>query len=156
MRRSFVNGFRSQKVRTYRLPTEAEWEYACRAGTTTEYSFGDGEAKLSEYAWNPRNTYLRDTGEGYTRAVGQKRANGFGLYDMHGNVWEWCGDWYSADYYDESQSENPLGPVSGKRSTRVLRGGAWNREATRTCVLLLASEGIPLEPSLLLRFSGSV
>ncbi len=107
----------------YRLPTEAEWEYACRAGTQTKYSFGDNESELPKYAW------CKPHSRGKTRPVGQKLPNAWGLYDMHGNVWEWCNDWYSESYYAESPSENPRGPAEGKE--RVLRGGAWKTTADK-------------------------
>ncbi|MDY0171233.1 MAG: SUMF1/EgtB/PvdO family nonheme iron enzyme, partial [Thermoguttaceae bacterium] len=103
--------------RTFRLPTEAEWEYACRAGTATRFGFGDDAGQLGEYAWYEANA------GGRTQPVGQKKPNAWGLHDMHGNVWEWCADWFSADYYAKSPTDNPPGPVSG--SLRALRGGAW-------------------------------
>jgi formylglycine-generating enzyme required for sulfatase activity len=97
----------------YRLPTEAEWEYACRAGTT-----GDDAGNLDDMAWYADNSGKR------THPVGQKQANAFGLYDMHGNVWEWCRDWYDANYYVSSPATDPQGPGSGHH--RVLRGGSWS------------------------------
>ena len=103
----------------YRLPSEAEWEYACRAGTQTRWSFGDDEGQLTHYAWYYANAW--DVGERYAHAVGLKRPNPWGLYDMHGNVWEWVNDWYSSSYYNSSPRVDPPGPTSG--SDRVLRGG---------------------------------
>lgn len=103
----------------YRLPTEAEWEYACRAGTLTRWSFGDDESQLTHYAWYSDNAW--DAGEEYAHAVGQKKPNAWGLYDMHGNVWEWVQDWYDDAYYNSSPRVDPLGPDTG--SYRVIRGG---------------------------------
>ena len=105
----------------YRLPSEAEWEYACRAGSTTRWSFGDDESQLTHYAWYEDNA--EDVGEDYAHAVGTKRANAWGLYDMHGNVDEWVQDWYDGDYYNSSPRVDPLGPSSG--SARVFRGGSF-------------------------------
>jgi len=100
-----------------RLPTEAEWEYACRAGSTSAFYFGDKAEELGDSGWYEANSEQR------THPVGQKTPNGFGLYDMHGNIWQWCQDWYGADYYSRSPSDDPTGPGTGE--FRVLRGGAW-------------------------------
>ena len=105
----------------YRLPTEAEWEYASRAGTSTKYSFGNDVRKLRAYAWFTDNSSKR------THPVGQKKPNPWGLYDMYGNVSEWCNDLYSESYYRQSQEKDPKGPQKAKE--RVLRGGAWNSSA---------------------------
>ena len=102
--------------RRYRLPSEAEWEYACRAGMPTRWSFGDDERRLEHYAW------YKDNASGVNE-VGQKRPNFWGLYDMHGNVWEWVQDWYDADYYDSSPRVDPVGPDTGDE--RVSRGGVF-------------------------------
>ena len=98
----------------YRLPTEAEWEYACRAGTQTRWSFGDDESQLKNYAWYFNNS------EG-AKAVGSRLPNPWGLYDMHGNIWEWVQDWYDEEYYNSSLRNDPQGPTSGLG--RVIRGG---------------------------------
>ena len=102
----------------YRLPTEAEWEYACRAETTTRFSFGDDVDALGQYAWYSANS------NGRTHPVGKKQPNAFGLYDMHGNVWEWCWDGYDADYYKQSPAVDP--PGAAQASARVFRGGGWD------------------------------
>jgi formylglycine-generating enzyme required for sulfatase activity len=100
----------------YRLPTEAEWEYACRAGSSEAFGFGDSEADLKNYAWYEANS------EGCTHPVGRLRANAWGLYDLHGNVFEWCQDWFGE--YPSEPVTDPQGPASGEH--RVLRGGSWH------------------------------
>jgi formylglycine-generating enzyme required for sulfatase activity len=111
----------------YRLPTEAEWEYACRARTSTRFSNGDdpGYTNLTSYAW-----YFANSG-GTTHAVGQKLPNAWGLYDMHGNVWEWCQDYF--DVYPGGIALDPQGPATG--GDRVIRGGDWygNYPGARYC-----------------------
>ena len=104
----------------YRLPTEAEWEYACRAGTKGEYSFGDGR-RAGDYAW------FADNAQKKTHPVGQKKPNPWGLYDMHGNVAEWCNDMFGKDSYKSSAAANPRGPSEG--DMYVLRGGSWKGSA---------------------------
>jgi len=99
------------------LSTEAEWEYACRAGTTTTYNLGNDESDLARAGWYYGNAY------DWTHPVGQKELNAWGLCDMHGNVWEWCHDWYDVDYYSSSPMHNPTGAENG--SYRVVRGGCW-------------------------------
>ena len=103
----------------YRLPTEAEWEYAARAGTTTAYSFGHDSHQLSEYAW------YRENSENKSHPVGQKKPNPWGLYDMHGNVWEWVQDWYGLS--TAGTAADPVGPPWGL--SRVFRGGSWFSDA---------------------------
>ena len=107
----------------YRLPTEAEWEYACRAGTTTRWYFGEHEYELINYAWFSINSNER------THQIGLKQPNSLGLYDMHGNVWEWCWDSYAASYNNAGGSDNPRGAVSGDGFDRVIRGGDWSHQA---------------------------
>jgi len=118
---TFITTLNGLTGETFRLPTEAEWEYACRGGTATEYYFGDSSANLSDYAWYEQNAYSMS--EQFANVVGQLLPNAFGLFDMHGNVWEWCEDWYDSTYYSSSPSTDPPGPSSG--SEKVLRSGGW-------------------------------
>jgi len=117
----FCRKLSQKEGKTYRLPTEAEWEYACRAGATTRFSFGDSDSFLGDYAWFSDNSYKVD--EKYAHAVGQKKPNPWGMHDMHGNVWERCSDRYDKDYYSNSPNVDPNGPSSG--NYRSLRGGSW-------------------------------
>ncbi len=122
--------------RRYRLPSEAEWEYACRAGTTTRYHSGDAPedlvrvANLFDAACRPlfpqwgKFAVAGDDRHAFTAPVGSYQPNAWGLCDMHGNVWEWCADWYAHDYYRESPADDPAGPESGE--LRIRRGGSWH------------------------------
>jgi formylglycine-generating enzyme required for sulfatase activity len=114
----FIRELSQQTGKTYRLPTEAEWEYAAQSGGKSEkYAGTSSEAELGDYAWYDKNSGSK------THPVGQKKPNGLGIYDMTGNVWEWCSDWYDESYYKNSPKDNPQGPSNG--SARVLRGGSW-------------------------------
>ena len=119
--------------RSYRLPTEAEWEYACRAGTKTVYSWGDDPASGESYAWSSLNS------ENELKRVGSRKPNPWGFYDMHGSVWEWCADWY--DDLPAQEASDPKGPVSG--DYRVLRGGAFNSPMT----YLRSAIRVPWDPA---------
>jgi formylglycine-generating enzyme len=133
---AFCKWLSRKEKKTYRLPTEAEWEYACRAGTTTRYNNGNNPEKLAQVANvgddRGRTTFPhvqeldlpKDGQVTFTVAVGKFPPNRFGLCDMHGNVWEWCSDWYGADYYARSPVDDPSGPDSGTKHVR--RGGAWH------------------------------
>ena len=115
----------------YRLPTSAEWEYACRAGTTTKYSFGDDESKLTDFAW------FEDNSDKTFHAVGSKDPNPWGFHDMHGNVWEWCSDWHADK---ATGGVDPVGPATG--SQRLVRGGGWSA-AARYCTSSYYSKDQP-------------
>ena len=131
---AFCKWLSRKEGKTYRLPTEAEWEYACRAGTTTRYSSGDDPETLSKVG-NVGDATFRakfpdwagaiKASDGYvfTAPVGQFKPNAFGLYDMHGNAEQWCSDWYGAEYYGKSPADDPTGP--GRGDLRVVRGGSW-------------------------------
>lgn len=117
----FMRGASEKTGVRFALPTEAQWEFACRAGTSTRWSFGDEETALGNHAWIQLNAH------GSTHPVQTKPLNPWGLADMYGNVWEWCADWYSMHYPAEAQVD-PKGPATG--DARVLRGGAWGDDAT--------------------------
>jgi formylglycine-generating enzyme required for sulfatase activity len=133
---AFCEWLNKKEGKNYRLPREAEWEYACRAGTTTKYYHGDDpeglatignvadrsfkNTKPSGYDWGIES----NDGYVFTAPAGRFKPNAFGLYDMTGNVWEWCDDWYDAKFYATSRVDDPAGYTEG--SNRVLRGGSWN------------------------------
>ena len=135
---AFCDWLSKKEGKTYRLPTEAEWEYSCRAGTKTRFWCGDEEETLKPVA-NMADASLKekwpaasgavgavvpwDDGYPFTAPVGKFNANAFGLCDMHGNVWQWCADWYDGDYYKDSPAQDPQGPDSGE--FRVFRGGSF-------------------------------
>ena len=142
---AFCRWLSRKEGRDYRLPTEAEWEYACRGGTDTVYWWGDDHDTTGRVAnvadrcanrenpqeWGTRSVMPMDDGHVYTSPVGAFRANAFGLYDMIGNVSEWCHDWYARDYYRKSPATDPTGPTEAEATrfyegrARVVRGGAW-------------------------------
>jgi formylglycine-generating enzyme required for sulfatase activity len=125
-----------------KLPTEAQWEHACRAGRATKYSFGDDEKQLAEYAH-----YAQTFAVG-TLPVGSKKANPWSLFDMHGNLWQWCADWFGQSYSD-AQNVDPAGPASGQ--WRVLRGGAWDC-SYRYCRSAIRYWGAPYRESIVVGF----
>jgi formylglycine-generating enzyme required for sulfatase activity len=116
-----ANGRCDFSANGYRLPTEAEWEYACQAGKSGKYSFGNNAEMLKEFSWYKGNS------EKKPHSVGLKKPNSLGIFDMHGNVWEWCNDYYDPNYYREANQNNPHGAAKGVK--RVLRGGSWKNNA---------------------------
>ena len=117
----FLDKLNEKTGKIYRLPTEAEWEYAVSGCVGQKWAGTNNESNLSNYAWYDVNS------NGKTHPVGTKQPNQFGLFDMSGNVWEWCNDWFSKDYYKESPKDNPKGPLNGYG--RVIRGGCWDNNA---------------------------
>jgi formylglycine-generating enzyme required for sulfatase activity len=156
----FCRWLSRKEGRDYRLPTEAEWEYACRAGTATSYSHGDYSEGLAQVANVADAVFEAQYPElkglvkasdnyAYTSPAGSFLPNSFGLYDMHGNVWEWCADWYDPEYYAKSPVDNPAGPATGEE--RVYRGGGWFN-CTRGCRSASRSAGLPENRNLTLGF----
>ncbi|MEA2099437.1 MAG: formylglycine-generating enzyme family protein [Campylobacterota bacterium] len=123
--KAYTKWLSKKEGKTYRLPTEAEWEYAARAGTNTKYSFGDSDSSLDSYAWYYKNSYNKGKSHADygTHKVGEKKPNQWGLYDMHGNVWEWCEDWYKDSY--KNTPKDGTDNNSGSQNYKVLRGGSW-------------------------------
>ncbi len=120
---------RREGVNKYHLPTEAEWEYTCRAGSTARFCFGDSDSQLGDYAWWDGNA--DNIGEDYAHRVGAKKPNAWGLYDMHGNVWEWCWDScnYKSGVVTDTYRDGIVDPLCTKGSSRVCRGGSWFNNA---------------------------
>ena len=124
----------------YRLPTEAEWEYACRAGSTNLFNFGNSSTNASSYAWTAENS------DAATHPVGSKSPNAWGLYDTHGNVWEWCSDWFEP--YPAAPLTDPVGPAASKY--KLFKGGGWNQDADYA----RASSRFMMSPSSGIHFVG--
>jgi len=121
--RHFIRKLNHISGEHFRLPTEAEWEYACRAETTTKFSNNALKETLSQYAWYYGNAFIKD--EMYAHEVGTRKPNKWEVYDMMGNVYEWCSDWYRRNYYNKSPVYNPAGAMYGK--CKAVRGGDWAR-----------------------------
>ncbi len=121
--RDFIKRLNKLSGENFRLPTEAEWEYACRAGSTARFFHGSLKMNLSGYAWFYDNAFKK--GNMHAHEVGTRKPNKWQLHDMLGNVYEWCSDWYSRNYYNKSPVSNPKGPIYG--TYKVVRGGDWAR-----------------------------
>ena len=122
--KAYVKWLSEKTGKAYRLPSEAEWEYVARAGSRSKWSFGDDESTLEDYAWYSKNS------DNKTHRVGTKKANTFGVYDMHGNVWEWCEDWY-VDSYKHTLKDGKANE-EGEKKYRVFRGGSWDYNSNST------------------------
>jgi eukaryotic-like serine/threonine-protein kinase len=122
--KAFCDWLSAKEQKTYALPTEAQWEYACRAGSSTSYYFGNDAKELAQHAWYIANAEWKG------HPVGELKPNAWGLFDMHGNVWQWTADWFALDYYLKSPETDPAGASAG--FTRVLRGGGW-ADSTAHC-----------------------
>jgi formylglycine-generating enzyme required for sulfatase activity len=121
--KEFIRKLNRASGKRFRMPTEAEWEYACRAGSRTRFFYGSFKLKLSQYAWYYDNAFKKQ--EMHPHQVGKLKPNKWDLYDMMGNVYEWCSDWYKRNYYNKSPVQNPKGPKHS--AYKVVRGGDWAR-----------------------------
>jgi len=140
----------------YRLPSEAEWEYACRAGSNTDYFFGNSPYALESYCWYGANSgrrpapfgeiglWILNGWEGRSHPIGRKKPNPWGLRDIYGNVWEWCSDWFGQDHYERSPVRDPRGPRMGEQ--RVVRGGSWS-SGPAACSSWARGSASPFVPS---------
>ena len=138
----FCQKLSKKEGKEYRLPTEAEWEYACRGGKATRFHFGDDETVFGGYAWYDKNAL--DINEQYAHPVGQKKKNPFGLYDMHGNVWEWSSDWYAEKYYASSPTNDPQGSETKVQKAILSRTYIFG---ARECKCIVASHTLDFERS---------